>query len=204
MGGYKIIFEDDSVIVVDKSPGLLTVPTPKKEKNTLSSLLKAYPCHRLDRETSGLIVLARNVDMQRLIMEQFKNKSVKKRYIAFVQGNLNRPEGTIAKYVQDNQFERGKYAITKYRLLESRSGFSVIEVTPITGRTNQIRIHFKQIRHPLVGERRFAFAKDFRIKFRRVALHSSDLEFHHPVTRKRMSFHSDLPLDMQEFLKTHY
>ena len=201
MTGYRVVFEDEFIIVADKPAGLLTVPTPKNEKTTLSSLLKAFPAHRLDRETSGLIVYAKTKNIRDKLAEEFRFRRVKKRYIAFVQGKMPAKDGAIDRKVQDNPYEPAKSALTQYRVLESRKGFSVVEVVPLTGRTNQIRIHFKQIGHPLVGERRFAFAKDFAIKFRRTALHSSDLEFCHPADGKPMSFHSELPPDMAVFLE---
>ncbi|OGX43082.1 MAG: hypothetical protein A3H41_01375 [Omnitrophica WOR_2 bacterium RIFCSPLOWO2_02_FULL_45_28] len=204
MSGYKIIYEDDCLLVVDKPAGLLTVATPKKEKYTLSSLLNAYPAHRLDREASGLILFARTKKLRQILMEEFRLRRVKKRYIAFVQGALRQKNGAITRKVRDNPYEPAKLALTKYRVIEARNGFSVLEVVPVTGRTNQIRIHFKQLGHPLVGERRFAFAKDFRIKFRRVALHAADLGFIHPLSGRTMSFHSELPADMQEFLKKYH
>lgn len=204
MSNYKIIYEDEAVLVVDKPPGLLTIATPKKEKYTLSSLLNAYPAHRLDRETSGLILFAKTKSIQQRLMDEFRNHKVKKCYIAFVQGAPKQKNGAISRKVRDNPYEPAKPALTKYRVIEARNGFSVLEVVPVTGRTNQIRIHFKQLGHPLVGERRFAFAKDFKIKFRRAALHAADLGFIHPLTARAMSFHSGLPADMQEFLKTHY
>ena len=203
MADYKIVFQDDYILVADKPPGLLTVATPKKEQHTLSSLLNCYPAHRLDRETSGLIVLAKDKNTQRILMDQFRERKVKKCYIAFVRGRLKNKKGVISRYVQDNPFEAPKYARTEYRLVEERKDYSVLEVVPLTGRTNQIRIHFKQMGNPLLGERRFAFARDFKIKFRRVALHSSNLGFNHPVTGKKMSFNCALPSDMQEFLDTH-
>ncbi len=203
MSSYKIIYEDDAILVVDKPAGLLTVATPKKEKYTLRSLLNAYPAHRLDRETSGLILFARDKKLQQILMDEFKRRRVKKRYIALVQGALKQKSGCIAFEVKDHPRQSAKPALTKYRVIEARNGFSVVEVIPITGRTNQIRIHFKQLGHPLVGERRFAFARDFKIKFRRAALHASDLEFMHPLTRRIMSFNSELPADMQEFLREH-
>ncbi|TAN60155.1 RluA family pseudouridine synthase [bacterium] len=201
--GYRIVYEDSAIIVADKSSGLLTVATPKKEKFTLESLLSAYPAHRLDRETSGLILFAKTRRIQKILMDEFRKKQVKKLYRCFVHGIPGRKRGAISRYVRDNPYEPAKYALTKYRVLESRGDFSVVEVEPITGRTNQIRLHFKQIGHPLVGERRFAFARDFNLKFRRAALHSSDLGFSHPLTRKPMSFHLDLPRDMREFLESH-
>ena len=203
MSGYKVIYEDDCLLVVDKAAGLLTIATPKKEKYTLSSLLNAYPAHRLDREASGLILFARTKKLRQILMEEFRCRRVKKRYIAFVQGALDQKNGTIARDVKDNPYEPAKPAVTKYRVIEARNGFSVLEVVPVSGRTNQIRIHFSQLGHPLVGERRFAFARDFKIKFRRVALHAADLGFMHPLTGKTISFHSELPADMQEFLKNH-
>ena len=203
MSKYKILFGDEAVLVVDKPAGLLTVATPKKEKYTLSSLLQAYPAHRLDRETSGLIIFAKTKNIQQLLMDEFRRHEVKKRYIAFAQGRLPQKSAVIDKKVRDNPCEAARPALTKYRVLESRKDFSVVEVIPVTGRTNQIRIHFKQIGHPLVGERRFAFARDFKIKFKRAALRASDIEFSHPVSGKRMCFHSELPDDMSEFLKMH-
>lgn len=201
--GYRIVYEDSVIIVADKSSGLLTVATPKKEKFTLESLLSAYPAHRLDRETSGLILLAKTKRIQKILMDEFKRKQVRKRYLCFAHGIFGKRNGMISRYVRDNPYEPAKYALTKYRVLESRDDFSVVEVEPITGRTNQIRLHFKQIGHPLVGERRFAFARDFKLKFRRAALHSSDLEFAHPQTKKNMLFHCELPADMKNFLETH-
>lgn len=197
----RIVYEDAQIIVADKPSGLLTVPTPKKEKTTLSSLLKAFPVHRLDRETSGLIVFAKTAKVLNILSDEFRNRRVKKRYLAFVQGRMPAKSGTIDRNVRDNPYEPGKSAITKYRVLECREGFSVVEVIPLTGRTNQIRIHFKQIGHPLVGDRRFAFARDFAVKFRRTALHASDLEFVHPLTRELMRFHSEAPQDMAGFLE---
>ena len=151
MSGYKVIYEDDCLLVVDKAAGLLTIATPKKEKYTLSSLLNAYPAHRLDREASGLILFARTKKLRQILMEEFRCRRVKKRYIAFVQGALDQKNGTIARDVKDNPYEPAKPAVTKYRVIEARNGFSVLEVVPVSGRTNQIRIHFSQLGHPLVG-----------------------------------------------------
>lgn len=203
MAHYKIMYEDDALLVVEKPSGMLTVATPKKEQHTLSALVKAYPAHRLDRETSGLIIFAKTKEIQQILMDEFRKHAVKKRYIAFAHGRLPQKSAAIDKNVRDNPYEAAKPALTKYKVLEFRRDFSVVEVVPVTGRTNQIRIHFMQIGHPLIGERRFAFAKDFNIKFRRVALHASDIEFKHPLSGEKMCFHSELPVDMQEFLNSH-
>ena len=200
-----VIYEDENLIVVNKPSGILTVPTPKKEKHTLTdrlneifkkreSNIEVFPCHRLDRETSGLIIYAKNRQIQQKVMDQFKKGQVKKRYIAFIQGLLKKSYGTIDFAIEN------KRAITKYELLQRRKGYSIIEVEPTTGRTNQIRIHFKMIGHPILGERRFAFGRDFKVKFRRLALHASEIQFRNPSNGKLLSFSSQLPDDMKRLV----
>ena len=197
----NIIYEDDCLLVVDKPSGILTVPTPRKERHTLTNVLVAmvqqkekgagaYPCHRLDRETSGVILYAKTKPIQEKMMQQFKDGNVKKRYIAFVAGYLKKTAGMISFPLE------GKKALTHYKLLQKRKGYSIIEVAPMTGRTNQIRIHFSMIGHPVIGEDKFAFRKDIAIKFRRVALHACMIGFRHPCRNEAMSFFSPLPDDM--------
>lgn len=199
-------------MVVDKPSGMLVIPTPKKETNTLTGLLNqeldsrnievnAYPCHRLDRETSGLVVYAKGKKMQALLMEEFKKKAVKKTYIAFAQGTIKKGFDIIKMPIYNKNKNRKEYAITKYRVLERRKAFSILEVEPVTGRTNQIRIHFKEMGHPLVGESVYAFRKDFRLRFKRVALHAKYIEFTHPIAHKRLQFTSPLPADMENFIR---
>jgi 23S rRNA pseudouridine1911/1915/1917 synthase len=209
--GYKIIYEDDCLIIVDKPSGMLVIPTPKKENNTLTRLLNeeldrrniqvnAYPCHRIDRETSGIVIYAKGKNAQGLMMERFKNRMVKKTYIAFVHGIVKKNADTIKSYIYNRNKNRNELAITKYNTIQKQKDFSVVEVVPITGRTNQIRIHFKEIGHPLVGESVYAFRKDFKLKFKRAALHARAIEFTHPITKKRLNFTSPLPNDMGSFL----
>lgn len=206
MSGFRVAYEDESIIVIDKPAGMLVIPTPKNETDTLTNLLNrqldakgiqvnAYPCHRLDRETSGLIIYAKGKKVQKLMMDKFKERKVKKHYIAFVHGKLTKRAGIIDRPIE------GRKAITKYVVLEQKDNFSVLEVEPLTGRTNQIRLHFKAIGHPLVGERRFAFAKDYELKFRRAALHAAKIEFSHPLTNKALYFSSPLSQDMKGLLE---
>ena len=203
-----IIYEDNWLLAVNKPSGLLTIPTPKKEQRTLTSILnedleqrglsyRLHPCHRLDRETSGLIIYAKGKSMQRKMMEIFGQKKIKKTYLAFVQGLLSDSEGEIRNPLE------GKIAITKYRVMEKRKGFSIVEIMPLTGRTNQIRIHFKQINHPIVGEDRFSFRKDFSLKFKRLCLHAKELEFEHPITKRKIWVNSEMPCDLKNFLTAH-
>jgi 23S rRNA pseudouridine1911/1915/1917 synthase len=208
---YNIIYEDDAIIVVDKPSGMLVIPTPKHETNTLTDLLNreldergieanAHPCHRIDRETSGLIVYAKGKAMQQAVMDQFHKKQVTKHYIAIVHGSVKKDFDTIAKSIYNRNKRKAEPAITKYKVLERRRVLTVVEAQPVTGRTNQIRIHLKMIGHPLVGESVYAFRKDFALRFKRVALHAEHLEFTHPVTGKRLDFTSTLPDDMEKLL----
>ncbi len=193
-------------MVVSKPPGLLTIPTPKNEPRTLNSILnedlkakaityRLHPCHRLDRETSGLIIYAKGKSMQKKVMKLFKQKEIKKSYIAFVQNNLPKAQGEIKTAIE------GKFALTGYKVIEKRKEFDIVEIMPLTGRTNQIRIHFKSIGHPVMGETKYAFRKDFRIKAKRLCLHAKTLEFQHPLTKEYIRLKVDLPQDLKNFLE---
>lgn len=204
----RIAYEDEWLFIVDKPPGLVVIPTPKKEQRTLTGILndelkkrgepwRLHPCHRLDRETSGLIIYAKGKSVQKKMMNEFREKKVRKNYTAFIQGRLPGSEGRINSPID------GQKAETKYRLVEERKGFSVVQVTPLTGRTNQIRIHFKRINHPLVGESKFAFRRDFKLKAKRLCLHAKELLFRHPVTGAAVSVQAALAADMSRFLENH-
>ncbi len=193
MHNIPIVYEDDWLVIYDKPSGLLVVPTPKKESRTLTSITGNYPCHRLDRETSGLIIYAKTKAIQEKMMNEFRKREVHKTYIAFVQGRVQKIQGQI-----NNRIE-GQDALTKYKVLEERSNFAIVEVEPVTGRTNQVRIHFKGIGNPLVGEDKFAFRRDFKLKFKRLCLHAKTLEFKHPVSGKEMKLEIDLAEDLENF-----
>jgi 23S rRNA pseudouridine1911/1915/1917 synthase len=203
-----VAYEDDYLVVLDKPSGLLTVPTPKNESRTLESILnddlkargvgyRLYPCHRLDRETSGLIIFAKGQSARDKMVDAFRQRMVHKVYTAFVQGLPHPESGEIRKNIE------GKEAITKYKVVAKKRLFAILEVTPLTGRTNQLRIHFKSIGHPIVGESKFAFRKDFALKFKRLCLHAAGLTFKHPVTGKPLRLSAPLPQDMGKFLESH-
>lgn len=203
--GIEVVYEDSWLLIANKPAGLLTIPTPKKERRTLTNLLNEYlmkdgaafrlhPCHRLDRETSGLIIYAKGKSAQKKMAGLFKQRQVKKTYVAFVQGALPRNEGRIDHPVE------GLSSLTEYKVIRRERDFTVVEVAPLTGRTNQIRIHFKLIGHPVVGERKYAFRKDFKLKANRLCLHAKRLEFIHPVTGKKINLSIDLPEDLRRFL----
>ncbi|MDP2911331.1 MAG: RNA pseudouridine synthase [Candidatus Omnitrophota bacterium] len=165
---YGIVYEDGYIFVVNKPSGMLVVPTPKGETNTLTDLLNqeldrrgaqanAYPCHRIDRETSGLIIYAKGQSIQKIMMEQFKKHLVKKTYIAFVHGIVRKDSGTLKGNVYNQKRRKTELMITGFKVLERKKDFTIVEVQPVTGRTNQIRIHFKELGHSLVGESVYAF-----------------------------------------------
>jgi 23S rRNA pseudouridine1911/1915/1917 synthase len=209
---YTILYEDNDLMVVDKPSGMLVIPTPKGETDTLTDLLNnelgsrgldrcAHPCHRLDRETSGLIIYAKGKQNQQLMMEEFRKRAVKKVYIAFVHGIVKKNSDTLEGRIYNKNKKRPEEAITRYKVTARHKDFSVLEVEPVTGRTNQIRIQLKKLGHPLVGESVYVFRKDYDLKFKRVALHASYVAFTHPVTKEKMSFVSPMPEDMQSFLR---
>lgn len=183
----NIIFEDSYLLAVNKPPRLLVIPA-------LADLMKAYPCHRLDRDTSGIVLFAKDKETEQKMFQQFKERKVKKKYIALVRGWPRQASGVINKRIE------GVEAITRYHVLKKKEGYSILEIEPITGRTNQIRIHLKAIGHPVLGERKYAFGKDFQVKFRRTALHARELSFIHPVTGKTIDLKAALPEDMKKLL----
>ena len=225
-----VLYEDERFIVFDKPAGLLTIATPQKEENTLVRIVNyqyknnppdvqslpagtvrqaqaLHPCHRLDRDTSGIIIFAKGKANQKRMMDLFKYRKIHKQYIAFIQGNIHRPSGEIKGAVEPHHHRRHrgkKYfpsiAITRYKVVEHRPHFSILEVEPLTGKTNQIRIHFSQVGHPLVGDRKYSIAKNFPIKFRRSALHATHISWPDPKTGKTIIVKSPLPEDMEVFL----
>ena len=202
-----VIFQDAWLLVANKPAGLLSVPAHKGDARTLTDLLnenikdkdapRLHPCHRLDRETSGLIVYAKGKSSQQKMMALFHSRKVKKIYAAFAQGKIEKTPGEIKYRIE------GQPALTRYRVVEQRKGFAIVEAEPLTGRTNQIRIHFKAIGHPLVGEKKFAFRRDFPLKANRLCLHAQSLEFPHPFTGELVSLNCALPAGMRNFLDKH-
>jgi 23S rRNA pseudouridine1911/1915/1917 synthase len=211
-----VLYEDAQCIAFDKPAGLLTIPTDKNEAHTLVSLVNEqypgssgalHPAHRLDRDTSGVILFAKGKANQQILMQAFKEKRVEKKYLAFVHGHVQAREGKIRIPIKDfyqRKFSRNapaQSALTNYRVRDYHKNFTVVDVMPLTGRTNQIRIHFTKIGHPLVGEDKYAFRKDFELRFRRTALHAAELTWPQPVTGKKVTAQAPLPEDMEKFLQ---
>jgi RluA family pseudouridine synthase len=208
--GLKIIYLDDAVVVVEKQAGLLSMGSEgEKEKTahrilnqhlkavTKSPLQQAFIVHRLDRETSGLMMFARNRLIQAALQDEWK--SVTKKYLAVVEGAPAEPVGTLrdhlveAKSLKMHRVERGgELAVTHYRVLRTGQSNSLVELTLETGRKHQIRVQMAGLGHPVVGDRRYG-ATTTTDAARRLALHSSELKFRHPVSGAAMEFHSAMP-----------
>lgn len=202
-----IVYEDNWLLVVNKPSRLLTIPTLKEKKYTLLTILnddlkkkglnhRLHPCHRLDKDTSGLIILAKGKSTQKKIMDEFKKRRVKKTYIALVHGMPARKQGWIRNIIN------GKSATTYYHVIRRFKELSVVKIQPQTGRKNQIRIHFRHIGHPIIGEDRFAFRKDFVIKSKRLCLHAQKLSFLCPVTKEPIHLEAGLPEHFKKILNS--
>lgn len=208
--GLAIIHEDQDILVVDKMSGLLTVSTDKIRENTAYYLLTAYVrkgnsksrnrvfiVHRLDRDTSGVIVFAKNENAKRYLQAQWQGFS--KKYLAVVHGTLPEKEGVISSYLVENRAHRmysvnnpakGKLAKTGFKVLKESKKYSLLEIDLITGRKNQIRVHFSEKGHPVVGDKIYG-GKDTGIK--RLALHAASLTLLHPYTKEKMTFEAKVP-----------
>ena len=208
--GLSILFEDHDILVVDKINGLLTVSTDREKEKTAFFLLNNYVrkgnprsknrvfvVHRLDRDTSGVLVFAKNEKAKHYLQDKWNEFD--KKYYVVVYGALPEKEGIITSYLVENRAHRmysvldsnkGKLSKTGYKLVKFSKKFSLLEVKLFTGRKNQIRVHFSEKGHPVVGDKMYG-SKDKGIK--RLALHAASLSITHPFTRKKMIFETALP-----------
>jgi len=202
-----LVFEDEDLLVIDKPPGLLTIATERERERTAYRLLRDYLqagqpprrpfiVHRLDRETSGLLVFAKSVRAKRRLQEQFEAREVERIYVAVVEGRVRDDRGVLAsRLVQDRGLRvragpRGREAITRYRVRERRSDTTVLELSLGTGRRQQIRVQLADLGHPIVGDRTHGSRSDRR---GRLCLHASRLGFVHPESGRRVHFDSAAP-----------
>lgn len=218
-----ILYEDEDVIVVNKARGMVVHPAAGVFHGTLVNALLAH-CkdlsgingalrpgivHRLDKETSGVMIAAKNDAAHRSLAEQIQAKTAQRTYWAILVGNIREEEGVIhgaiGRSAKDRQKmavvrENGKEATTKFRILERFGNFTLAECRLLTGRTHQIRVHMAYIGHPVAGDRKYGTKKcPFVIEGQ--ALHSKTLSFAHPRTGERMEFSAPLPEDMETILR---
>jgi len=219
----SIVYEDQALIVVNKPAGMVIHPAPGHRSGTLVNALLAH-CpdlagdsrdarpgivHRLDRDTSGLILVAKNEQIRRALQRQFKARQVRKVYVALLDGHLEAARGRIEAPLGRDPRRRqrmavlpgGREAITEYRLLASFAGgdYSLVEAEPKTGRTHQIRVHFASIGHPVVGDTLYG-RRRARLPVPRQFLHAQRLGFTHPLTGQPLEFEAPLPIDLAAVL----
>ncbi|MBM3351764.1 MAG: RluA family pseudouridine synthase [Betaproteobacteria bacterium] len=213
-----IVHQDADLIVINKPAGLVVHPGAGNPEGTLMNGLLAHApelrqvpragiVHRLDKDTSGLLVVAAHVSAQANLAAQLAARSVKRRYLAMVQGDppgsgaIDAPIGRDPKLrTRMMVSQRGKEARTRYRVLERFGHCALVECALDTGRTHQIRVHFQHIRHPLVGEPVYRRGTRHAVPFPRQALHAAELELLHPRTGKRLGWSAPLPADMKQLL----
>lgn len=221
----RIIYEDDALIIVEKKNGLLTVPyNPKSSEMTAYSILKEYVkkqskrntvhvVHRLDRETSGVLVFAKSPELQEYMRTYWRQLVTKRTYVALVEGQFEQKEGTITTWLTEDPHtgmvysspkdDGGQKSVTHYKVIKSTIlgeddqalPVSLIELNLETGRTNQIRVHMQSINHPVIGDRKYGHGNEYS-PVDRLCLHAKVLEFIHPMTEKKVRFEANTPKEM--------
>ena len=208
--GLDIIYEDKDIMIVDKTSGLLTISTERIKENTAYYRLNSYVkkgnqksreqvfiVHRLDRDTSGLLILAKNEKSKHFLQEEWHNFT--KKYYAVICGTLPEKEGIITSYLTENRAHKvysvndpskGKFAKTAFKVLKESPKYSLLEIVLHTGKKNQIRVHFSEKGFLVAGDKNYG-EKGTDIK--RLMLHSASLTFIHPFTKKEMTFATELP-----------
>lgn len=221
----RIVYEDAFMIVVEKKEGILTNIQPGKRQETVKSILDEYvkrqnrtfsvcTVHRLDRGTSGLLIFAKRRDIQKKFMDYWHEMVKDRRYIAVVQGDMENDYGQVSSWLSENRMfvtysspvdNGGKLAITNYRTLKRKNGYSLVELSLDTGRKNQIRVHMQDLHHPVVGDYKYGSTVDVygdrADAAGRICLHAYCLAFHHPVTGEFLKFTTPYPAAFTELMK---
>jgi 23S rRNA pseudouridine1911/1915/1917 synthase len=218
-----IVYEDKYLLVVNKPQGMVTHPAPGNYDGTLVNALlghchglsgiggvsKPGIVHRLDKGTSGLLVVAKTDEAHKKLAKQFKDKTTKRVYMALVKGNVELDNGTvelpIGRHVRDRKKmavkfdeEGSKLAVTHYKVIKRFGDFTLLECTLGTGRTHQIRVHLSYIGYPILGDEKYGSRGNFKMPM----LHAARIGFTHPVTRKFMEFYKEPPKEMRSIIKS--
>lgn len=216
-----IVYEDADLAIIHKPTGLVVHPGSGNDQHTLANALlyrfktlsdinpqRPGIVHRLDKDTSGLMLVAKNNFTHLRLAEQFSKHSIKRRYIALVKGRVEFDEDVIEMPIGRHPFKRknmavgfgqnSKYAKTHYRTLKRTASFSMLELTPFTGRTHQLRVHLAFLGHPILGDVKYGKNNEFA----RLALHARYIGFVHPRTGNFMEFESEMPAEFTQFLNT--
>ena len=208
----RIVYEDKDLIVIEKSEGILSMPATAKQysaKQVLDEYFQkrhfkctAHTVHRLDRETSGLMMYAKNIETAQVLEDNWHDIVYDRRYVAVVSGEMEREGGTVESWLKDNKAYvtysspedpgGGKFAVTHYHTLKTTPKCSLVELKLETGRKNQIRVHMQDIGHPVAGDRKYGNGFD---PIHRLCLHAYRLHFYHPRTGQPMQFETPFPRD---------
>lgn len=206
----SIVYEDEHIIVINKGYGLLSMGNDKVREGTAYSILREYVkwenpmnkifiVHRLDRDTSGLMMFAKTMEAKEKMQHNWNNMVLNRKYLAVVEGAPDPANGTVRSYLAENSqyevystdnAEEGQLAVTRYTTLKAGSRFALMEVELDTGRKNQIRVHMSDLGHPISGDRKYGAQTS---PIHRLALHAQTLRFVHPVTRREMNFSTPIP-----------
>ena len=215
--GLTILHEDKDILVVEKPAGLLTIGTERNKSRTVHYLLndyvrkgnpksrnRVYVVHRLDQDTSGILLFAKSEPAKKFLQEHWEQTD--KYYLAIVQGQLTPEEGTISTYLAENTAHKvystadttkGKLSRTAYKVVKKTKALSLVEIHLLTGRKHQIRVHFAEKGHPVVGDSKYGRGK---IGSKRLALHARSIFFTHPFSGKQMTFDTGIPGDFVRLL----
>ena len=213
----KIVYEDQYLVVIEKNIGILSMAAGHKSLNVKSVLddyfqktrqgCRAHVVHRLDRDTSGLMVYAKDMQTEQILEHEWHQIVYDRRYVAVVSGEMEQDQGTIASWLKDNSAyvtysspvdNGGKYAVTHYFTLDRTTDHSLVEYKLETGRTNQIRVHSADIGHPVCGDIKYGNGDD---PIHRLCLHAFLLCFYHPITHERMEFETPVPSQFKSIMK---
>ena len=207
----RIVHEDDDIVVLEKPEGLLSVATDTEDRATVHSYLKrryhqrrVYPVHRLDRETSGIMMFAYTEKARNLLKQQFEEHAVEKEYFAIVEGQMKKESGSWECFLEEDDFyyvkstgdtHRGKRALTDYQVVQTEKNRTLLKLHPKTGRKNQLRVHCSESGYPIVGDKKYGAGTN---PIKRMCLHAHKLSFVHPSSGRRLTFSVPLP---EEFYK---
>lgn len=213
----NLVYEDPYLVVIEKKPGILSMAAGHKSLNVKTVLddyfrqtkqrCTAHVAHRLDRDTSGLMVYAKDMQTEQTLEHEWHNIVYDRRYVAVVSGEMEEDEGTIANWLKDNKAyvtysspvdNGGKYAVTHFHVLDRTTEHSLVEYKLETGRKNQIRVHSADMNHPVCGDVKYGNGDD---PIHRLCLHAYMLHFFHPVTRARMEFETPIPSQFRMLFK---
>lgn len=209
-----ILFENDEMVVINKPSGLLSIASDKEKGSTAYRMMtdyvqqkdkhnRVFVVHRLDEDTSGVLMFAKNVNLQQALQDNWNNIVSKRGYYAIVEGHLKEKSGTIKSYLKKNSQNMmysskkpgdGQLAITHYKVLQEIDGYSLLDVNIDSGRKNQIRVHLGDLGHNVIGDDKYGNPSN---PIKRLGLHAYELDFTHPISKKKLKFTAPVPKEFK-------